>query len=55
MPGKIFFIDDNIYTNYIRLSFGAVSKEEIISGIQVIENSLKKRQNKDNNKYLPFI
>lgn len=55
VPGKIFFIDDNIYTNYIRLSFGAVSKEEIISGIQVIENSLKRGQNKDNNKYLPFI
>lgn len=54
VPGKIFFIDDSVYTNYIRLSFGSVSNEEIISGVKIIENSLKKRQNRDN-KYLPFI
>ncbi|NLY66464.1 MAG: PLP-dependent aminotransferase family protein [Tissierellia bacterium] len=54
VPGKIFFTEDNIYTNYIRLSFGAVSKEEIISGIKIIENSLRKRQKKDS-KYLPFV
>ena len=29
VPGKVFFIDDSIYSNYIRLSFGAVSEEEI--------------------------
>lgn len=54
VPGKIFFTDDDIYTNYIRLSFGAVSKEEIVKGIQILENSLRKKQEKDN-KYLPFI
>ena len=54
VPGKIFFTEDNIYTNYIRVSFGAVSKEEIISGIKIIENSLRKRQKKDS-KYLPFV
>lgn len=55
VPGKIFFIDDSLYTNYIRLSFGAASKEEIVAGIQIIENCLKKRQKKENSKYLPFI
>ena len=55
VPGKIFFIGDNTYSNYIRLSFGAVSIEEITHGIGIIENCLKKRFEIDNNKYLPFI
>lgn len=55
VPGKIFFIDDSLYTNYIRISFGAVSKEEIIHGIKIIENYLRKKYKEDNNKYLPFI
>ena len=55
VPGKIFFIDDSIYSNYIRLSFGAVSTEEIIHGIKIIENFLRKKHKEDNNKYLPFV
>ncbi len=43
VPGKIFFIDDSIYTNYVRLSFGAASNDEIIAGIKIIENCLKKK------------
>ena len=54
VPGKIFFTEDNIYTNYIRLSFGAVSKEEIISGIKIIENSLRKRQKRIVNTCLSY-
>lgn len=55
VPGKIFFINDTIYSNYIRLSFGAVSEEEIVHGIRIIENYFKKTYKEDNNKYLPFI
>lgn len=55
VPGEIFFIDDSIYTNYVRISFGAVSKEEIIQGVRIIENYFKQKYDKDDNKYLPFI
>ena len=55
VPGKIFFTDDNIYSNYIRLSFGAVSNEEIVQGIRVIENFIRKKYRVDNNRYLPFV
>ena len=55
VPGKIFFIDDSIYSNYIRLSFGAVSNEEITQGIKIVENYLRKKYNDDNNEYLPFV
>lgn len=55
VPGKVFFIDDSIYTNYIRLSFGAVDNDEIIEGIGIIDNILSKPfKNKDND-YMPFI
>ncbi|MCF6460982.1 MocR-like pyridoxine biosynthesis transcription factor PdxR [Clostridium sp. Cult3] len=55
VPGKIFFINDSIYSNYIRLSFGAISNEEIVNGVKIIENSIKKLYKSDNNKYLPFV
>lgn len=55
VPGKIFFIDESIYTNYIRLSFGAVDNDEIIEGIRIIVNILSQPfKNKDNH-YMPFI
>jgi len=55
VPGKVFFIDESIYTNYIRLSFGAVDNNEIIEGIRIIDNILSKPfKNKDND-YMPFI
>ena len=55
VPGKIFFIDESIYTNYLRLSFGAVDNDEIIEGIRIIVNILSQPfKNKDND-YMPFI
>jgi len=55
VPGKIFFVDDSIYSNYIRLSFGDVTNDEIVDGIRVIENNLKKKYSPNSNKYIPFI
>lgn len=55
VPGKVFFIDDSVYSNYIRLSFGAISNEEIIEGIRILESILAKPYKNQNNNYLPFI
>lgn len=55
VPGKVFFIDNSIYNNYIRLSFGAVDNEEIIEGIKIIENILSKPFKGEDNEYMPFI
>ena len=55
VPGKIFFVDDSLYSNYIRVSFSAVSDEEIVQGISILENNLKKKYTNNNNKYIPFI
>ena len=53
VPGKIFYIDNNIYNNYIRISFGAVSNEEIVKGVNILYDILNEPFK--NNKYLPFI
>ncbi|MCF6466138.1 MocR-like pyridoxine biosynthesis transcription factor PdxR [Clostridium sp. Cult2] len=55
VPGKIFFVDDSIYSNYIRLSFGAVSSQEITQGIKTIEKYIRKKYKEDSNEYLPFV
>ena len=55
VPGKVFFTDDSIYSNYIRLSFGAVDNEEISEGISKIDNLLSKPFKDNGNEYLPFI
>ncbi|MBU5440262.1 PLP-dependent aminotransferase family protein [Tissierella sp. MSJ-40] len=55
VPGKIFFTDDSIYSNYIRLSFGAINNEQIIDGIKILENIFSKPFKDSENKYLPFI
>lgn len=55
VPGKIFFLDDSLYSNYIRLSFGSVSNEEIVEGIRIIENCIKRKYIKNDNEYLPFL
>lgn len=55
VPGKIFFTDESIYSNYIRLSFGAVNNDEIVDGIKILENIISKPFNNKNNDYLPFI
>lgn len=54
VPGKVFFTDNNLYSNYIRLSFGAVDKKEIRSGLYILENILSKPKLNKDNRYLPF-
>ncbi len=54
VPGKVFFID-NSYHNFIRLSFGAVNDDEIIKGINIMENILAKPFKNKGNDYMPFI
>ena len=55
VPGKVFFIDNNTYSNYIRISFGTVDNEEIIEGIKIMENILSKPFKDEDNEYMPFI
>lgn len=55
VPGKVFFTDNSLYSNYIRLSFGTVSKEEIREGIYILDNILSKPKLNKDNRYLPFI
>lgn len=55
VPGKVFYTDNSLYSNYIRLSFGTVNKEEIREGIHILENILSKPKLNKDNKYLPFI
>ncbi|NLJ78633.1 MAG: PLP-dependent aminotransferase family protein [Tissierellia bacterium] len=55
VPGKIFFTDDSIYSNYVRMSFSAVSEDEIIHGIGIIDNYFQKIYMEDSNKYIPFL
>lgn len=55
VPGKVFFTDNSMYSNYIRLSFGSVSNEEIIEGMRILENIISKPFKNKNNDYLPFI
>ena len=55
VPGKVFFIDDSIYSNYIRISFGAVSNEEIIEGVKIMDTILGRPFKAKDNSYMPFI
>lgn len=55
VPGKVFFTDNSLYSNYIRLSFGTVSNEEIREGIHILERILSKPKLNKDNRYLPFI
>lgn len=54
VPGRVFFIDDS-YHNYIRISFGTVTDEEIIKGISIMENILSRPFKNIENDYMPFI
>ncbi len=54
VPGMVFFIDDS-YDDFIRISFGAVSDDEIIKGINIMENILAKPFKNKENDYMPFI
>lgn len=55
VPGKVFFNNDSIYSNYIRLSFGSVDNNEIIEGMHILQNILSGSFINKDNKYLPFI
>ena len=55
VPGKVFFTDESIYSNYIRLSFSSVSNEELIEGLAILENIISKPYKDSNSRYLPFI
>lgn len=55
VPGKVFFTDESIYSNYIRLSFGSVDNNQITEGLSILENIIAKPFKDSNNEYLPFI
>ena len=58
VPGEIFYIDkEKHYSNYIRLSFGSVSKEEIVKGISIIDDCITtlKGDKPESTKYIPLI
>lgn len=55
VPGKVFFTDDSIYSNYIRLSFGAVDNENIVEGLRILENIISNPFKDKDSKYLPFV
>ena len=58
VPGEIFYIDKEKHnSNYIRLSFGSVSKEEIVKGISIIDECISnlKGEKPESTKYIPLI
>lgn len=55
VPGKVFFINSNINTNFLRISFGGVSNGQIIKGIGILDNILSKPLKNENNEYMPFV
>lgn len=54
-PGNIFFVDNTIYNNYIRISFSSTTDEEIIKGINILEQSIEELLNGSEQNYIPFI
>ncbi len=55
VPGRVFFIDDSGYQNYIRISFGSVNNDEIIRGVNTMKNIISKPFKDKNSEYMPFI
>ncbi|MFA5577260.1 MAG: PLP-dependent aminotransferase family protein [Tissierellaceae bacterium] len=55
VPGKVFFVDQSIYSNYIRISFGAVDNENIVKGVGILEEIVSRPFREENSHYLPFI
>ena len=48
LPDSVFYMNDEQENNHIRLSFAAVTKEEITRGIEIIKKSLEEfSQKKD--------
>lgn len=54
IPGKIFFTNKDIYSNFIRISFGSVDNDQIIKGMNILENILSNYFKKDLNQYFPL-
>lgn len=54
IPGKIFFVDSS-HSNSIRFSYGAVDDDEIVKGINIMENLLSKYFKDKNKNYMPFV
>ena len=55
VPGKVFFINNNLNDNYLRISYGAVDNNEIMKGIGILDNILSKHLIDKDNQYMPFI
>ncbi|MCK9444670.1 MAG: PLP-dependent aminotransferase family protein [Tissierellaceae bacterium] len=55
IPGKVFFVDQSIYSNYIRISFGAVDNESIVKGIAILEDIVSRPFKEKSSHYMPFI
>lgn len=55
VPGRLFYMEGDLYENYIRLSFGSVSNDEIVKGISILEKNIKDILDFDDNTYLPLI
>ncbi|WFA08335.1 PLP-dependent aminotransferase family protein [Tissierella sp. Yu-01] len=55
VPGKVFFINNDINANFLRISFGGVSNSQIIKGIGILDNILSKPFKNENNEYMPFV
>lgn len=54
VPGKIFFPNKDIYSNFIRISFGSVNKKEITQGMDILENILSNYFKDNLNQYFPL-
>ena len=56
IPGKVFYTNDNIPSNYIRLSFGAIENQEIKEGMNILKDIIKKQSSiYQDDEYLPFV
>ncbi len=55
VPGIVFFIDETINMNYIRLSFGAIHDDEIVKGMKTLYEIISKMFVNLQSDYMPFI
>lgn len=55
VPGKVFFIDNESFDNYIRLSFSAVTKDEIKKGMNILKEILSHSKLDKIDTYMPFL
>ena len=55
VPGKVFFTNDKDSEKYIRLSFSAVSEDEIRKGLEILRDILSPTKDDVAEKYMPFL